>query len=109
MLSVACACPRVEYLSVRRRKKLPPIAVWEKRHTQHTVRTIKALLAVRLNPQERCESSAPSPHDELPDSSPHIATAVSVLRGETLVIVVVAGQHNISAAQVKYSPESVQA
>ena len=76
---------------------------------QHTVRPINALLAVRLNPQERCQRGAPGSHDELPDSSPQIATAVAVLRGEALVVVVVAGQHDVSAAQVKYPPESVQA
>ena len=76
---------------------------------QHTVRPINALLAVRLNPQERCQRRAPGPHDELSDSSPQVATAVSVLRGEALVVVVVAGQHDVRTAKVKYPPESFQA
>jgi hypothetical protein len=70
---------------------------------------IDPLLAIGLNPQERCETRASGSHDELSDASAFVAAALAVLRGEALVVVVVAGQHDVCAAKVEYLPESVEA
>ena len=72
---------------------------------QHSPGGIVAHLAIWLNGWEGVEASSAGAYDELADATARLGQSAWTLRRETLVAVVVSGQHNVGPVIVESLPQ----